>query len=105
MGEVDTALVECIRKATELTAVVAGDALENLREDIAICFSEDIKPCRHARLCLVGGQMLEVSRIYGRMFIEYAGGSFRCGFLSKTFYHRDLCLSFLCVRVHFTINH
>ena len=32
MGEVDTALVECIRKATELTAVVAGDALENLRE-------------------------------------------------------------------------
>ena len=39
MGEVDTALFERICKSTELTAVVAGDTLENLGEVIAILFA------------------------------------------------------------------
>ena len=42
MGEVDTALFERICKSTELTAVVAGDALENLGEVIAILLAQDI---------------------------------------------------------------
>ena len=48
--------------------------------------------------------MLEVSPSCGRMFLGHAGCSFRFCFLSKTFYHRRFCLSFLCVRFHFTIN-
>ena len=42
MGEVDTVLFERICKFTELTAVVDGNALENLGEVVAILLAQDI---------------------------------------------------------------
>ena len=42
MGEVDAAFFERICKTVELTAVIAGDALENLGEVVAILLAQDI---------------------------------------------------------------
>ena len=54
MREVDAAFFERICKPTELTAVIAGNAPEDLGEGIAIHLAQKIQASRCAGFCLTG---------------------------------------------------
>ena len=52
MGEIDIPLSKRIVQAAELAPVVAGDALEYLREQGTVLAAQGFKPFRHAFLRL-----------------------------------------------------
>ena len=54
MGEVDVSFLEQFGQVAELTAVVARDALEYLREQTPVLATQGLKPRCHPLFCLPG---------------------------------------------------